>query len=168
MKFTNDIAPAYCRVTTTPDKRMILTVVYSDPMNPGMTSGFICTAGSIMSERVMHEDAATVVSALSQQLPRFIRSIPGLENQHKRTVMTPEEYQLALEEAQGDADIMLGAADARIKTLESALLDAKQVLETAGKYFPKSIKNTDRFSLLNVLANSVGPAIEPRAEGDVW
>jgi hypothetical protein len=48
----------------------------------------------------------------------------------------------------------------RIHTLESALVEAKQVLDVAGRYFPKSIKNRDRFSLLNVLANAVNPAIE--------
>ena len=40
-----------------------------------------------------------------------------------------------------------------------ALRAAKQVLETASRYFPKSIKNSDRFSLLNVLANAIDPAI---------
>ena len=41
----------------------------------------------------------------------------------------------------------------------AALKAAKEVLDTAGKYFPSSIKNADRFGLLNVLANSVNPAI---------
>ena len=45
-----------------------------------------------------------------------------------------------------------------------ALKEAKLMLETAKAYFPKSIKNRDRFSLLNVLANAVDPAIA-KAEG---
>ena len=73
--------------------------------------------------------------------------------------MNRQEYEMALAEAQGDADTMLGAAYMRIQTLESALISAQKVLETAGRYFPKSIKNADRFSLLNVLANAVNPAI---------
>lgn len=55
------------------------------------------------------------------------------------------------------------AANARLiaaaPALLSALEAAKEVLETAKQYFPKSIKNGDRFSLLNVLANAVNPAI---------
>ena len=55
------------------------------------------------------------------------------------------------------------AANARLiaaaPDLLSALEAAKEVLETAKQYFPKSIKNGDRFSLLNVLANAVNPAI---------
>ena len=43
--------------------------------------------------------------------------------------------------------------------LLAALEQAKSMLETASRYFPKSIKNSDRFSLLNTLANSVNPAI---------
>lgn len=45
-----------------------------------------------------------------------------------------------------------------------ALKEAKSMLETAKGYFPKSIQNRDRFSLLNVLANAVDPAIA-KAEG---
>ena len=48
--------------------------------------------------------------------------------------------------------------------LLAALIEARSLLETAGRYFPKSIKNGDRYSLLNVLANSVNPAIA-KAEG---
>jgi len=40
-----------------------------------------------------------------------------------------------------------------------ALRDALEVLETAHRYFPKSIKNRDTFQLLNVEANSVRAAI---------
>jgi hypothetical protein len=46
----------------------------------------------------------------------------------------------------------------------AALREARSVLETAERYFPKSIRNHDTFSLLNVLANAVGPAIA-KAEG---
>jgi hypothetical protein len=44
--------------------------------------------------------------------------------------------------------------------LLEALKAAKRVLETAQTYFPKSIKNSNRFELLNVLANAVDPAIQ--------
>lgn len=43
--------------------------------------------------------------------------------------------------------------------LVEALKDAREVLQTADRYFPKSIKNRDRFRLLNVMANSVSPAL---------
>lgn len=49
------------------------------------------------------------------------------------------------------------------KKLIAALKDARDVLNTARRYFPKSVKNADTFQLLNVLANSVKPAI---AEAD--
>lgn len=55
---------------------------------------------------------------------------------------------------------LLAIRDDRIKTLESALREARMVLKTATKYFPKSIRNPDRFNLINVLANSVIPALE--------
>lgn len=48
--------------------------------------------------------------------------------------------------------------------LLDALKEARSMLETASRYFPKSIRNSDRFSLLNVLANTVNPAIA-KAEG---
>lgn len=48
--------------------------------------------------------------------------------------------------------------------LLDALKEARSMLETASRYFPKSIRNLDRFSLLNVLANAVNPAIA-KAEG---
>ena len=47
----------------------------------------------------------------------------------------------------------------RIAKLENALKDAQKVLEKANRYFPKSIKNADKFHLLNVLNNSVNPAL---------
>lgn len=43
--------------------------------------------------------------------------------------------------------------------LLAALVEARSVLESARQYFPSSIKNPDRFRLLNVLANAVDPAI---------
>jgi len=70
--------------------------------------------------------------------------------------MKSEEYKEAMENAKS-ADVALMYAESRIHTLETALADAKQVLELAQRYFPKSIKNADRFRLLNVLANSVNP-----------
>jgi hypothetical protein len=48
--------------------------------------------------------------------------------------------------------------------LLAALKDAAEVLRTARRYFPKSIKNSDTFHLLNIEANSVGKAIR-KAQG---
>jgi len=56
--------------------------------------------------------------------------------------------------AEANARLIAAAPD-----LLQALEDAKSMLETASRYFPKSIKNGDRFSLLNTLANSVNPAL---------
>ncbi len=55
---------------------------------------------------------------------------------------------------EADARLIAAAPD-----LLAALEQAKSMLETASRYFPKSIKNSDRFSLLNTLANSVNPSI---------
>lgn len=49
--------------------------------------------------------------------------------------------------------------------LLAALVSARELLETAKRYFPASIKNADTFSLLNVLANTITPAIE-KATGE--
>lgn len=46
-----------------------------------------------------------------------------------------------------------------IAELYQALLAAQQELQNAKKYYPKSIKNSDTFSLLNTLANAVETAI---------
>ena len=43
--------------------------------------------------------------------------------------------------------------------LLAALEAARDVLELANRYFPKSVQNRDTFSLLNTLANAVKPAI---------
>jgi len=47
----------------------------------------------------------------------------------------------------------------------AALEEARAMLETAKQYFPKSIKNGDRYGLLNVLTNAVEPAIK-KARGE--
>lgn len=61
---------------------------------------------------------------------------------------------LVVEDTPGNRALLAAAPD-----LLAALQNAKAMLETASRYFPKSIKNGDRFSLLNVLANSINPAI---------
>ena len=63
------------------------------------------------------------------------------------------------EQTRADGDLMAAAPE-----LLDALKEARSMLETASRYFPKSIRNLDRFSLLNVLANTVNPAIA-KAEG---
>ena len=50
--------------------------------------------------------------------------------------------------------------------LLDALKEARSMLETASRYFPKSIRNSDRFSLLNVLENVVNPAIAKAERGE--
>ena len=73
--------------------------------------------------------------------------------------MKRKEYETSMKNAKS-ADVALEYATRRIQTLETALMEAKQVLEMGMKYFPKSIRNSDRFHLLNVLENAVNPAIE--------
>ena len=46
----------------------------------------------------------------------------------------------------------------------AALHDALKICEMAKRYFPKSIQNADRFSLLNIEANSI-KAVIAKAEG---
>jgi hypothetical protein len=53
---------------------------------------------------------------------------------------------------------------AAVPELLEALREADKVMDLAKLYFPKSIHNTDRFTLLNVQANSVRAAIA-KAEG---
>lgn len=82
-------------------------------------------------------------------------SMPRL---HNIAILKPKKWavleQYALEENRANSRLIAAAPD-----LLSALMAAKDVLETAKRYFPKSIKDADRFSLLNTLANSVNPAI---------
>lgn len=62
---------------------------------------------------------------------------------------------------QADANARLIAA---APELLQACKDAYEMLDRALAYFPKSIKHSDRFRLLNVTANIVLPAIA-KAEG---
>lgn len=64
------------------------------------------------------------------------------------------------EEQEANARLIAAAPE-----LLDALKEARSMLETASRYFPKSIHNSDRFSLLNVLTNAVNPAIA-KAEGE--
>ena len=63
-------------------------------------------------------------------------------------------------EARQAARVMLAGPE-----LLAALKDAQKMLKTASRYFPKSIKNRDRFDLLNTLANSVNTAIDKAKDG---
>ena len=51
-----------------------------------------------------------------------------------------------------------------VPALLDALKEAAEIIATAKRYFPKSIKNSDRFKLLNIEANSVLPAIRKATE----
>lgn len=75
-----------------------------------------------------------------------------------RRIATQNDYH----DGQDKANARLIAA---APELLDALKEARSMLETASRYFPKSIHNSDRFSLLNVLANTVNPAIA-KAEGE--
>jgi hypothetical protein len=72
--------------------------------------------------------------------------------------MTDRADQPTISEA--NARLIAAAPD-----LLRACRDALKVFEIASRYFPKSIKNSDRFKLLNIEANSVMKAIRA-AEGD--
>jgi len=58
------------------------------------------------------------------------------------------------QEAEANAALIAAAPE-----MAEALLQARSMLETASRYFPKSIKNADRFALLNLLANTINPAL---------
>lgn len=62
------------------------------------------------------------------------------------------------ERAEECVDVIEAAGD-RIRTLEAALREAENVLETARLYFPGPTEHPDKRSLLNVLENSVKPAL---------
>ena len=61
-----------------------------------------------------------------------------------------------------DANALLLAA---APEMLAALRKANEVMDLAKQYFPKSIRNADRFTLLNVQANSVQKAID-KATGE--
>jgi len=69
---------------------------------------------------------------------------PGIEGD-----ISPENA-----EAAANARLIAAAPD-----LLAALESAAAMLRTARRYFPKSIRNRDRFSLENTLENSVNKAI---------
>ena len=73
--------------------------------------------------------------------------------------VAPAGHDYTLEQIKSNARLMASAPE-----LLQALKQARTMLETAIRYFPKSIRNSDRFSLLNVIANAVTPAIN-KAEG---
>jgi hypothetical protein len=57
---------------------------------------------------------------------------------------------------------LIAAAPDLLEACKAAL----RVLETADNYFPKSIKHSDRFQLLNVEENSVRAAIRKATGGE--
>lgn len=63
-------------------------------------------------------------------------------------------------ELEANANLFVAATD-----MLAALEAARDVLEVAKNYFPKSIRNRDKFALLNTLANAVEPAIA-KAKGE--
>lgn len=70
-----------------------------------------------------------------------------------------ESNKKEMELLKADCQLIASAPD-----MFQALHDAREVMQTARRYFPKSIQNRDTFHLLNVLANSVEKAIS-KAEG---
>lgn len=91
-----------------------------------------------------------------------------IENKPNRTIITQREWggrtiaDLGETSAVNPANAALIAAS---PNLLAACKEAREILKTASQYFPKSIKNPDRFSLLNTLANTIEPAIK-KAEGN--
>ena len=73
--------------------------------------------------------------------------------------MTKEEKEKTKEEKENYERLILTAPD-----MLEALHEALKVMQLAKRYFPKSIKNPDKFTLLNVEANSILKAIR-KAEG---
>jgi len=71
---------------------------------------------------------------------------------HNATITTTG--QCTKQEARQAARMMLAAPD-----MLQALKDALEIFKTARKYFPKSVRNADRFNLINIEANSVRNAI---------
>jgi len=63
------------------------------------------------------------------------------------------------DESKANASLIAAAPD-----MLAALKECQGVLETAGRYFPKSIQNSDKFHLVNILENSVKKTIA-QAEG---
>ena len=58
------------------------------------------------------------------------------------------------EEDEANARLIAAAPD-----MLQALKDALEIFQTAKRYFPKSVRNADRFNLINIEANSVRNAI---------
>lgn len=67
--------------------------------------------------------------------------------------------QCTQQEARLAARMMLAAPD-----MLQALKDALGIFKTARQYFPKSVRNADRFHLINIEANSVRKAIVKATE----
>lgn len=84
---------------------------------------------------------------------------PDFRHQVVCVMGTEAETEDGADAMEANASLIAAAPD-----LLEALKEANKILETARKYFPSSIQNSDRFSLENVIQNSVGPAIA-KAEG---
>ncbi len=69
--------------------------------------------------------------------------------------LTDDEAKRVICELARDYDPVYAAAP----DLLAACRDAAEMLRIARRYFPKSIKNSDTFRLLNVEANSIQKAI---------
>ena len=84
----------------------------------------------------------------------------GLGQNNERNITLVKTSLTEWGDAIADSRLIAAAPD-----LLRALEEARAMLATAKRYFPKSIQNSDRFELLNVLANSVEPAIK-KARGE--
>jgi hypothetical protein len=85
-------------------------------------------------------------------------TIKVFKTSDKRRIATVKVKHMLMDEA--NAALIAAAPD-----MLRALQDAYNLLDIARRYFPKSIQNSDKFTLENTMENSVKKAIR-KANGD--